>query len=157
MFIIVLRLVVQLELVFVPASKMRAILLLRTELGQQIPENDLDVDRVIRVALVEIGVVERMVPLRAEHATDRFKDSGLRRIALSDQAERLLVREIPFEFANSSEVQDLQLSDLHCLPPYSRRSDNHQLIRQRFLRHFMATSMENDDFGSVHEQQTLYG
>ena len=86
---------------------MRAVLLLCAELGQQISDDDLNLDRIVGVTLVEVGIVERMIPLRAENAANGFENRRLGRITLSDQAKDLLVWDIPFKVIDTPEVHDL--------------------------------------------------
>lgn len=84
------------------------------QIGRQLSDCDPDDDRVVNVAVMEVGVAERDVPSVRKSALDRSQDGRLRSVARTDEhEERLIDRETPRHLLDATEVADVDAPDLH--------------------------------------------
>src|ERR1700730_3810596 len=93
------------------------------EFVRDVAEKRFDANLVGRLAVVEVGVVEDEIPLWMQDAADGFKDGGFRGVAAAREANDVLVRERPVEFADAAIVPDREVANPHDPTPARLRAN----------------------------------
>src|SRR2546422_1885488 len=123
------RFIVALKRSSIPAAQRMPVAFEIAKCVGDVAEHNLDRDSAGWRALVEIGVVERQVPLRIEDTAHGFENRGLRGIATADQTKNAPVRYRPVQFTDAPEISDRQMSYPH--NPFGRPLYNGTLVSCR--------------------------